>query len=721
MISKTFRRHFAVFLVMAAKSIKVTFVLAFFSFLYACSEDKESDVIEGGEKTTQHALVTKGPVDQINEGEKLHFAVQQSNIYNEFYRQGAVAAHMLLTSGLKPRLIVAFPAGNSGVSLWFKQTDEWVKWQAVENMRGVRQYNLAGEPLYGIEAEITVTASQLVIEKAVLGSVRIIRDFMFGVKIPEAIKSTVSVTNNTVTWSRGRLDEQRGYKLSIEVTDGEVISTGAATITFKAKEDKKLHLRIVALSGDEPLTPIESGELLNEKAAPDLLSQQILAFLSYKEKMLAGSWRFLTYFGRDTLLSIRMLMPVLKLDVIEVGLGSVIERLDSNGEVAHEEDIGEFAILRHMQESGEAVNSPIFDYKMVDDDYMLPTIIAYYLLDPSVGRARADAFLARKTARGQTYGEALVNNMRFVLNMAEPFVKDPVATNLVALKDGVPVGEWRDSNEGLGGGRYAYNVNAIFVPAALQAIKNLKNSGLVDSYHEQDDFFINAETFAQVWAEKASKLFQVSFPLNEARKKITDYSAQLGVAAAPALSALPVTGVDYYAVSLDEEGNTIPIIHSDIGFMMLFNTPTKEEIEYALHGIMRPFPAGLMTPVGLVVANPVYASDDLKRIFTNGHYHGSVIWSWQQALLAAGLERQLGRDDLPDATRQLIMHYQNDLWQVIKEGQKIKTSELWSWAIVDNEFVISPFGQGKGHITESNAAQLWSTVYLAIQPPAKTN
>ena len=179
MISKIFRRYFAVFLVMAAKSIKVTFVLAFFSFLYACSEDKESAVIEGGEKTTQHVLVTKGPVDQINEGEKLHFAVQESKIYNEFYRQGAVAAHMLLTSGLKPRLIVAFPAGNSGVSLWFKQTDEWVKWQAVENMRGVRQYNLAGEPLYGIEAEITVTASQLVIEKAVLGSVPVLEKGAF--------------------------------------------------------------------------------------------------------------------------------------------------------------------------------------------------------------------------------------------------------------------------------------------------------------------------------------------------------------------------------------------------------------------------------------------------------------------------------------------------------------------------------------------------------------
>lgn len=64
---------------------------------------------------------------KYKEGEKLHFVVQEGKIYNEFYRQGSVAAHMLLTSGLKPRLIVAFPAGNSGVSLWFKQQDELVE------------------------------------------------------------------------------------------------------------------------------------------------------------------------------------------------------------------------------------------------------------------------------------------------------------------------------------------------------------------------------------------------------------------------------------------------------------------------------------------------------------------------------------------------------------------------------------------------------------------
>jgi hypothetical protein len=38
---------------------------------------------------------------------------------NAFVQQGDVAAHVLLRSGSDPRLIVAFPAGNSGTALWF--------------------------------------------------------------------------------------------------------------------------------------------------------------------------------------------------------------------------------------------------------------------------------------------------------------------------------------------------------------------------------------------------------------------------------------------------------------------------------------------------------------------------------------------------------------------------------------------------------------------------
>jgi hypothetical protein len=42
---------------------------------------------------------------------------------------------------------------------------------------------------------------------------------------------------------------------------------------------------------------------------------------------MAGSWRFDTYFGRDTLVSLRLLMPVLTANAVQNGLASVLDRL----------------------------------------------------------------------------------------------------------------------------------------------------------------------------------------------------------------------------------------------------------------------------------------------------------------------------------------------------------------------------------------------------------
>jgi hypothetical protein len=95
-----------------------------------------------------------------------------------------------------------------------------------------------------------------------------------------------------------------------------------------------------------------------------------------------------------------------------------------------------------------------------------------------------------------------------------------------------------------------------------------------------------------------------------------------------------------------------------------------------------------------------------------------VVWSWQQALLAAGLARQLRRDDLPGATRTHLRDAQRRLWRAIDANRGMRTSELWSWSYADGRFRAQPFGQGQGDVDESNAAQLWSTVYLAIPRPA---
>ena len=44
-----------------------------------------------------------------------HFEVREGQNLNYFLRDGRTAAHLVLRSGQDPRILVAFPAGNSGV------------------------------------------------------------------------------------------------------------------------------------------------------------------------------------------------------------------------------------------------------------------------------------------------------------------------------------------------------------------------------------------------------------------------------------------------------------------------------------------------------------------------------------------------------------------------------------------------------------------------------
>jgi len=137
------------------------------------------------------------------------------------------------------------------------------------------------------------------------------------------------------------------------------------------------------------------------------------------------------------------------------------------------------------------------------------------------------------------------------------------------------------------------------------------------------------------------------------------------------------------------------------------------EVEHIVATLMRPFPAGLMTDVGPVVATPAFAGDDLEPAFERGRYHGTTIWSWQQAMLSAGIARQLERSDLTPGARHVLVQAASRLACALVEAHAIRGSELWSWSESGGGFRVEPFGQRQGDETESNAAQLWSTVHLA--------
>ena len=96
-----------------------------------------------------------------------------------------------------------------------------------------------------------------------------------------------------------------------------------------------------------------------------------------------------------------------------------------------------------------------------------------------------------------------------------------------------------------------------------------------------------------------------------------------------------------------------------------------------------------------------------------------MVWSWQQALFASGLERQLRRTDLPDSVREHLLSAQQSLWRVIDATASWRASELWTWNLQGDHYRVAPFGANTQDADEANAAQLWSTVYLAIKEPER--
>ena len=77
----------------------------------------------------------------------LDFEVDDALNINRFVREGPVAAHLLLRAGAEPRILVAFPAGNSGVGLWFEKGTPASGWQIAGPPRPIHARDAHGRPL----------------------------------------------------------------------------------------------------------------------------------------------------------------------------------------------------------------------------------------------------------------------------------------------------------------------------------------------------------------------------------------------------------------------------------------------------------------------------------------------------------------------------------------------------------------------------------------------
>lgn len=240
---------------------------------------------------------------------------------NYFYSDCHGASQVVVTSPLPdsnltivgPRLVVAWPAGNSGVVAFFAPKNgvngslsmNLVNGTSGQILTPVYDPNISssisGNPQIGVSALVSFNSSAI-LTVPIMGSIRTIRDFIEGpsILIPEIQNATILRTNNgTGMLMRRWLDNEtttlmsftpaQGGDGSVSIDNG-LLNLEAGTYEFSASLD---YPQLVQLSASEVLNDNSQAVITQY---PD--QTRSLSFLSYKEKLLAGAWRYLTYFGR---------------------------------------------------------------------------------------------------------------------------------------------------------------------------------------------------------------------------------------------------------------------------------------------------------------------------------------------------------------------------------------------------------------------------------------
>ena len=516
-----------------------------------------------------------------------------------------------------------------------------------------------------------------------------------------------------------------------------------------------------------------------------------LELLSYQEKLMAGLPNFATYFGRDMIMSALMLEPVWSPSMCENAITGILKKLSPSGEVSHEESLGGQAIRenaalynkhigsyaelvkkdsvqarlsashiggqarRLLDEAAEVLSnlqSVREDYKMLDDDFQFPVLAARYLARGDVSLARKKAFLLDTTAVGTMRLRLLLRNLIYVTNRAAPYVERPDVMRLVGFPKmnaarWLP-GSWRDSNAGYGNGRFAMDINVVWVPKALEATQKilltLEEIGLSPDALEKMVPDISGTTLASyirnpallrnavnVW-RAASSHFAVSFSKEEIRRLVLSRLAWL-----PDSEKQYWLGVfekiqfpsnlRFLALSLDSIGKPIPIANTDPAMLLLLEDFTErilrgsgsqQEADDLIDVILAPCLVGLFVDgLGPLVANDAYASRTIWEEFCRDRYHSPyVVWGREVNLLLLGLWKQIAAayDDrgqlrgpkLETYVRKLRGAMQKTLAAV--EASGLKHNELWTYRIEGERLVPARYPTGSD-------IQLWNVTDLAVQ------
>jgi hypothetical protein len=387
---------------------------------------------------------------------------------------------------------------------------------------------------------------------------------------------------------------------------------------------------------------------------------------------------------------------------------------------------------------------------MRDDEFQLPAVVARYVTNPAVSAARKKAFLMEATdGRGPRIG-LLLRELGLVASLSAPYARDPVVQNLIASPrlDSTHWRSisWRDSNAGYANGRFAMDINAIWVPRALQALGEILTAlRTIGFSNDQIEAFAPgtataplAEFRDPVFFQRAiqnwrgvAKHFVVSLAPEDIRGKVQQKLQWLpaeeraywqGVLARTAADTLPL---QFLAISLDSAGKPIPVVNTDPATWLLLRDSRDispeaiASVRRDVRAIMRPYPVGLFVDrLGPVVANDAYAAPSVWEAFRRDTYHSPrVVWGREVNLILLGLANQItGATDDAGKSRGIgdAVTYVDDMRTALMqtylavEASGLKHNELWSYEISDGK--LKPIRYGA-----STDVQLWNVTDLAVQ------
>jgi hypothetical protein len=513
-----------------------------------------------------------------------------------------------------------------------------------------------------------------------------------------------------------------------------------------------------------------------------------------REKLMAGLPTYATYFGRDMLMTALMMREVWRPEMMEFALAAALRKLSpTSGEVSHEEALGGQATREAAAEYVPLVDSALAagargdrgaadallarargvladqrrareNYHMVDDEFQLPVLAARWLTDARVSDERRHAFLLDSSDGGGPRLARLLGELALVARLAAPYAADATAANLVgfARRTDVPGDtarwssrSWRDSGAGYANGRYAMDVNALWVPHALDAIAQILAAVRTVG--------MDADALARRLPSLASELTPEA-PLGRWMRDPTALAAaartwhaadrHFVVRLAPAeaqaritarLAALPEEERSYWTgrlaasggvrdslafldLALDAAGRPIGVANTDPATRLFLGEGAGAAVASATApndsavraGVLRdvrlfttPYPAGLLVEgVGPVVANDAYAPPAVWPEFARDPYHGPrVVWGREVNLFLLGVANRIrAAGDAPgDPTRAAYVRELRAAAERVAAEVEASGfhSELWSYTFVGGRPVASRYGS-------AGDVQLWSTTDLAV-------